>query len=128
MNSVSYSKPGYTSIVCSKISNIPYNLIFTTKFNDSSISITIISWDYLNLSLANEYVGDVTIPTQVIKYDQIFLQPDQPIGLQYSHQIKLLKLLFFIGHNVFDVTLTSVDTETIPRRDQRENVQITDNR
>jgi hypothetical protein len=26
----------------------------------------IISCDYLNLSLANEYVGDVTIPTQVI--------------------------------------------------------------
>jgi len=24
----------------------------------------------LNLSFANEYVGDVTIPTQVIKHDQ----------------------------------------------------------
>jgi hypothetical protein len=51
-----------------KNSNIPYNLIFTTKFNDSSILITIISWEYLNLSLANEYVGDIPIPTQVIKY------------------------------------------------------------
>jgi hypothetical protein len=40
---------------------IPYNLIFATKCNDSSILITIISWDYLNLSLANEYVGDVII-------------------------------------------------------------------
>ena len=31
----------------------------------------IISWDYLNSSLANEYVGDVTIPTQlsIIKTD-----------------------------------------------------------
>jgi hypothetical protein len=48
MNSVRYSKPGYTSIACSKISNIPYNSIFTTKFNDSSVLITIISWDYLN--------------------------------------------------------------------------------
>ena len=30
---------------------------------DSSILITIMSWDYmyLNLSLANEYVGDITI-------------------------------------------------------------------
>jgi hypothetical protein len=36
------------------------NLIFTTKFNDSSILITIISCDYLNLSLADEHVGDVT--------------------------------------------------------------------
>ena len=63
------SKPGYARI---QISNIPDNLIFTTKFNDSSILITIISWDYLNSSLANEFVGDVTIPTQVIKYNQIF--------------------------------------------------------
>jgi hypothetical protein len=31
-----------------KIEHIPYNIIFTTKFNDSSILITIISWDYLN--------------------------------------------------------------------------------
>ena len=34
---------GYTNIICSKNSNIPYNLIFKTKFNDSSILITIIS-------------------------------------------------------------------------------------
>ena len=82
-------KPGYTNITCSKISNIPYKLIFTTKFIDSSILITIISCDYLNLSLANEYVGDVTIPTQVIKYNQNFHQADQPIRLQYSNQIEL---------------------------------------
>jgi hypothetical protein len=36
-------------------------------------------------SFANEYAGDVTIPNQVIKYDQFFLQVDQPIRLQYSH-------------------------------------------
>ena len=70
MKRVNCSKPGYTGITCSKIEHIPYNLIFTTKYNDSSILITIISWDYLNLLLANEYVGDVTIPTQVIKYNQ----------------------------------------------------------
>ena len=77
-------------ITCSTISNIPYNLIFTTKFkNDSSIIITIISCDYLNLSLADEHVGDVTIPTEVIEYNQNFLQADQPIKLKYSNQIKL---------------------------------------
>jgi hypothetical protein len=76
-------------ITCSTISNIPYNLIFPTKFNDFSILIKIISWHYLNLLLANEYVGDVTIPTEVIKYNQIFLQANQPIRLQYPHQIKL---------------------------------------
>jgi hypothetical protein len=70
IKSVKCSKPGYTSITCSKISYIPYNLIFTTKFNDSLILITIISWDYLNLSLGNEYVDDVTIPTMVIKYNK----------------------------------------------------------
>ena len=100
MKSLNCSKPGYTNITCSKISNIPYNIIFTTKFNDSLILITIISCDYMNLSLANEYVGDVTIPTQVIKYSQNFLQAYHPIRLQYSHQIKLLrnkvKILMFV--------------------------------
>ena len=76
MKGVSWPKPGYASITCSTISNIPYNLIFATKFNDSSILITIISCDYLNLSLADEYVGDVTIPTQVIEYNPNFLQAD----------------------------------------------------
>jgi hypothetical protein len=61
--------------------------MFTTKYNDSSILITIISCDYLNLSLADEHVGDVTMPTQVIEYNQNFLQVDQPIRLQYSNQI-----------------------------------------
>ena len=46
--------------------------MFTTIFNDSSI----ISCDYLNLSLADEHVGDVTIPSQVIGYSQNFLQSD----------------------------------------------------
>ena len=87
MKNVNCSKPGYTSIT---VQNIPYNLIFTTKFNDSSIFITIISYDYLNLSLANEYVGDITIPTKAIKYNQNFLQVDHPIRLQYSNQIKWL--------------------------------------
>ena len=64
------------SITCSKISNIPYNLNFTRKFNDSSILITIILCDYLNLSLADEHVGDVTIPAQVMEYNQNFLQVD----------------------------------------------------
>jgi hypothetical protein len=91
MRSVNYTKPGYPCITCPKISNIPYtgNLIFTTKFNDFAMLITIISCDYLNLSLANEYVGDVTIPTQVIEYKQNFLQADQVIRLQYSNQIEL---------------------------------------
>jgi hypothetical protein len=76
MKSVNWPKLGYASITCSTISNIPYTLIFATKFNDSSILITIISCDYLNLSLVDEHVGDVTIPTQVIEYNQNVLQAD----------------------------------------------------
>jgi hypothetical protein len=76
MKRVNWPKPGYASITCSTISNIPYNLIFTTNFNDSSILITIISCDYLNLSLADELIGNITIPTQVIEYNQNFLQAD----------------------------------------------------
>jgi hypothetical protein len=38
MKSVNWLKPGYVNITCSTISYIPYNLIFTTKFNDSSIT------------------------------------------------------------------------------------------
>ena len=59
-----------------RISNSPYNLIFTTTFNDASILITIISCDYLNLSLANEYVGDVKIPTHAITHNHNALQVD----------------------------------------------------
>jgi hypothetical protein len=64
------------------------------------VRITIISCDYLNLSFANEYVGGVTIPTQVIKYNHNFLQADQPIRWQYSNQIKLL---------IFEILKKSVD-------------------
>jgi hypothetical protein len=94
MKSVNCSKPGYASINCSEISNIPDNLIFTTKFKDSSILITIVSCDYLNLSSANEYVGDATIPTQVIKYNQNVYQADKPIRLQYPNQIKLYLCIY----------------------------------
>jgi len=38
----------------------------------------------------NMMIDDVTISTQVFKYNQKFLQADQPIRLQYSNQIKLL--------------------------------------
>jgi hypothetical protein len=64
-----------------EITRVNCNLIFTTKFNDSSILSTIISCDYLNLSLADEHVGDVTIPTQVIKHNQNFHEADQPIKI-----------------------------------------------
>ena len=96
MKSVYCSKTGYTSITCSKIENSPYHLIFATKLNDSSILITIISWEYLNLSLANEYVSDVKIPTQFIKYDQCF-----------SRRISQSDCSIHIKFNYNDMNLTS---------------------
>ena len=59
---------GYASKTCWIIGHIPYNLIFTIKFNNSSTLTTIISCDYF--SVVNEYVGDITIPIQVIMYNQ----------------------------------------------------------
>jgi hypothetical protein len=46
-------------------------------------------WLFEFVVVANENIGDVTIPTQVIEYIKHFLQADQPIRLQYSNQIKL---------------------------------------
>jgi hypothetical protein len=91
MKSVNWPKPGYASITCSTISNIPYNLFFTTKFNESLILITIISCDYLNLSLADEHVGDVTIPTQLSSITKMFSrrisQSDWNIQIKLNYSI-----------------------------------------
>jgi len=100
MKSVNYYKPGKTSITCS---NIPDILILTTKCNDSSILITIIACDCLNLALANEYFGD-------IKYNQNFLKADQPIRLQYSNQIKLL--LFDLINTIYMIFVSFNSSKT----------------
>ena len=103
MKNVNCSKPGYASKTCSKISNIIYNLIFKTKLNDSSILIMIISWDYLNLSLANEYVSDVTIQIQVIKYNQFFSrqisQSDCSINIKLNYYN--LNVQFYIFYHCY---------------------------
>ena len=70
------------AIICSKISNIPYNLIFTTKFNDSSILITIISCDDFNLLLVNEYIGDQLRLSSYSIFSFIFLQAQKAAGMQ----------------------------------------------
>jgi hypothetical protein len=52
---------------CLKISNIPYNSIFTQNVNDSSILITIISGAYLNLFVQMNAL--VTSQYQGLVYD-----------------------------------------------------------
>ena len=76
-------------IICSKIYNSPYNLFFATKFNNSSILVTIISWDYwicrwrMNMLVTTKYQPRLSSMTI------LFLQADLSIRLQYVHQIKL---------------------------------------
>ena len=82
MKSVNWPKPGYASITCSTISNIFIHLIFTTKFNDSSILITIISCDYLNLSLMDEHVG---FWRHSIEYNLNVLQSDWNIQIKLNY-------------------------------------------
>jgi hypothetical protein len=43
-----------------KIEHISFNLISTTKFNDSSILISIISWDYLATSQYQPKLSSIT--------------------------------------------------------------------
>jgi hypothetical protein len=85
--------------------------MFTTQFNDSSILITIISWDYLNLSLANEYVGDVIIPTQVIKHNQNFSkrisQSDCNIHFKLNYFI-LQFIIYRLIHGHFHIGLVII--------------------
>jgi hypothetical protein len=56
----------------------------------------IISCDYLNVSLADEHIGEVTIPTKVIEYNQKVLQADKLIRLKYLNQIKLLQYIITV--------------------------------
>jgi hypothetical protein len=95
-------------IWCEYCENILYNLIFITKFNDTSILITIISWDYMNLSVANEYVGDVRIPNQVIKYNHIFCrrisQSDWSPNITCSRRDRAEKLLILALSNNHSLT------------------------
>ena len=48
----------------------PLYPIRAASFVSIVLYLILISWEYLNLSMANEYVSEVTIPTQVIKYNQ----------------------------------------------------------
>ena len=129
MKSIKRSKPGIT---CSKIENTPYNLMFTTQFNDSSILITIISCDYLNLSLANEYVGDVIIPTQVIKHNQNFSkrisQSDCNIHFKLNYFI-IQFIIYRLIHGHFHIGLVIIPRppywpETESRDDNQANMEM----
>jgi len=74
-------------------------ILTLTKCNDSSILITIISWDYLNLSLTKEYIGDVIILTLVIKYNQCcnmwISQSDCSIYIKLNYFFKYDICLFY---------------------------------
>jgi hypothetical protein len=106
MNSVNCSKPGYWNITCSKIENIPYNLISQTKFNHSLIQIKIISWDYLNLSLAtSQYQNRLYCITWVAQG-----RSTNQIAVNSSY--KIIHSEFWIYHFVYDGSRLSLQTNT----------------
>jgi hypothetical protein len=95
--SIYCSKPSYTSITCSKIEHIPYNLIFTTKCNDSSILITITSWDFE--FVVSEWICRRRHNTNpVIKYNQCcsrwISQSDCSIHIKLNYY-RIEKFLFY---------------------------------
>ena len=53
--------------------------------------ITIISLDYLNLSLANEYIGYFTIPTRLSSITNVVPGGSANQIAVYARQIKLFK-------------------------------------
>jgi len=100
----------FQTITCSKISNIPYNLIYTTKFNDSSILITIISCDYLNLSLVNEYGGCMLVTSQyqprlssiAKKNSRQISQSDCSIQIKLNY-LRLFCNIIYGGPKMYDI-------------------------
>ena len=77
------------------MSNIPYNLIFKTKFLDFNLDYFMVLFESVS---SNDYIGDVTIPTQVIKYNQCYSR-------QFSHSdcsihSKLNYILIFLWNSV----------------------------
>ena len=63
--------------------------------------------------MANEYVGYVTIPNQVIKYNHFILLADQPIRFQYSHQIELFYLTGFRVQAFADIVFLYDDSGSV---------------
>jgi len=55
---------------------------------------TIMSWDCLDLSLANEYVGDVAIPTQFIKYNHFFSRRVSQSDCRIHIKLNYLHLMY----------------------------------
>jgi hypothetical protein len=78
MKSVNGPKPGYASITCLTISKIPYNLIFTTKFNDSSILIM-----RMNKLVASQYQPRLSSITKI--FDRRISQSDWNIQIKLNY-------------------------------------------
>ena len=63
------------------------------------IYFLIISWDYFEFVVGQPMMTS-QYQSQVIKYNQFFLQADQPIRVQYSHQIKLFIIIVLLSLSV----------------------------
>jgi hypothetical protein len=96
------TKPGYASITCSTISNIPYNLIFTTKFNDSSIHVTIwiCRWR-MNTLMTSQYQPMLSSITKILS--RRISQSDCRIQIKLNciYMIKTITVITFLCSSKF---------------------------
>ena len=80
----------WRGITCS---NVLYNLIFTTKFNDSSIFIINVSIGLFEFVVADWICWWRHNTNPGCQVQPIFLQANQPIRMQYSDQIKIFLII-----------------------------------
>ena len=104
MKSVNWPKPGYASITCSTISNIPYNLIFTTKFNYSSIlmrlfhvTIWICRWR-MNTLVTSQYQPKLSSITKI--FSRRISQSDSNIQIKLNYSCIAIGTLSLIRFHI----------------------------
>jgi len=97
MERVNCSKPGYSSITYSKISNISYIILFLQRY----LMISRLFHGTIRI----EYVGDVTIPPQVIMCNQCYSRhiSANQIAVSTSNQIITICLRYL---NLIHLELT----------------------
>lgn len=83
--------------------NMPYNSCATTLFNESSISITIFLWDYLNLPFGGWTLWLRDNTNTGYQVYLMLLQADKPIRLVYWYLIKVLYNIRLITSKVVNM-------------------------
>jgi hypothetical protein len=72
---------------------------------------------YLNLSLADEHIGDVTIPTQIIEYSKKFLQAISQSYWIIQIKLNMKSITWFWSVHAFHKPLRGLLSVNWPRPD-----------